>query len=115
MTTLRQIEANQRNGTLSTGPRTESGLDAASLNAVTHGLSAKKFVPADDLARIAERLEKWRPELKPEGDLQEWQARQYVAASVRIDRCEAAEADYRSRLAERAADEDCWIDDRTLD
>jgi hypothetical protein len=61
MTTLCQIEANRLNSTLSTGPQTEGGLEAASLNAVTHGLSAKKFVHVDDLERIAERLDKWGP------------------------------------------------------
>ncbi|QJW92544.1 hypothetical protein [Frigoriglobus tundricola] len=40
MTTLARIEANQRNGLLSTGPRTAEGKAVVSRNATTHGIFA---------------------------------------------------------------------------
>ena len=44
MTTFRQIEANRRNGQKSTGPKTESGKQRASQNAVRHGLTAETVI-----------------------------------------------------------------------
>jgi hypothetical protein len=40
----KQIEANRRNASQSTGPKTEAGKQASRLNAVTHGLLAKGVV-----------------------------------------------------------------------
>jgi hypothetical protein len=44
MTSLRQIESNRRNAQKSTGPKTETGKQRASRNAVRHGLSAETVV-----------------------------------------------------------------------
>jgi len=41
MTSLRQIEANRRNALRSTGPKTETGKQHSSKNAVRHGLTAE--------------------------------------------------------------------------
>jgi hypothetical protein len=41
MTSNLQIEANRRNARLSTGPRTEQGRKASSMNALRHGLTAQ--------------------------------------------------------------------------
>ena len=49
MTSVRQIEANRRNALASTGPKTESGKQRASQNAVRHGLTAETvIVPLED-------------------------------------------------------------------
>jgi hypothetical protein len=49
MTSARQIEANRRNALGSTGPKTESGKQRASQNAVRHGLTAETvIVPLED-------------------------------------------------------------------
>jgi hypothetical protein len=49
MTSVRQIEANRRNALGSTGPKTESGKQRASQNAVRHGLTAETvIVPLED-------------------------------------------------------------------
>jgi hypothetical protein len=49
MTSTRQVEANRRNALASTGPRTESGKQRASQNAVRHGLTAETvIVPLED-------------------------------------------------------------------
>ena len=44
MTSFRQIEANRRNATRSTGPTTESGKERSRRNAVRHGLCAETVV-----------------------------------------------------------------------
>jgi hypothetical protein len=44
MTSLRQIEANRRNATRSTGPNTEEGKHRSRQNAVRHGLCAETVV-----------------------------------------------------------------------
>jgi hypothetical protein len=44
MTSLRQIESNRRNALKSTGPRTESGKQRSSQNAVRHGLTAETVI-----------------------------------------------------------------------
>jgi hypothetical protein len=46
MTTFRQIEANRRNATISTGPVTEEGKQRWRCNAVRHGLTAETVIGA---------------------------------------------------------------------
>jgi hypothetical protein len=46
MTSLRQIEANRRNATLSTGPRTQAGKKRSRRNAIRHGLTAETVIDA---------------------------------------------------------------------
>lgn len=49
MTTLAKIEANQRNGQLSTGPRTAEGKATVARNATKHGIfSAVPVIPGED-------------------------------------------------------------------
>jgi hypothetical protein len=44
MTTQAKIDANRRNATKSTGPKTAAGKARVSLNALKHGLSAQTMV-----------------------------------------------------------------------
>ena len=51
MTSLRQIESNRRNAQKSTGPKTHSGKQRSSQNAVRHGLTAETVIgPLEDPA-----------------------------------------------------------------
>jgi hypothetical protein len=46
MTSFRQIEANRRNASKSTGPKTEAGKQQSRCNAVRHGLTAETVIGA---------------------------------------------------------------------
>ena len=46
MTSFRQIEANRRNASKSTGPITEEGKQCSRCNAVRHGLTAETVIGA---------------------------------------------------------------------
>jgi hypothetical protein len=52
MATQEQIEANRRNAQLSTGPRTQEGKKASSLNAYRHGLTGQIEVMTDEEKEI---------------------------------------------------------------
>ena len=50
MTSLRQIESNRRNAVKATGPKTDTGKQRSSQNAVRHGLTAETVIsPLEDL------------------------------------------------------------------
>ncbi len=68
----KQLEANRRNASQSTGPRTEAGKQASRLNAVTHGLLAKAVVITagdyqEDEQEFGQLLEELREQFTPVG------------------------------------------------
>ncbi|MFN7994515.1 MAG: hypothetical protein U0Q18_12990 [Bryobacteraceae bacterium] len=67
MSTQKQIEANRRNAQKSTGPRTPEGKAMSSLNATTHGFSARAVLlphenPEDYQTLHSQLVAEWRPE-----------------------------------------------------
>jgi hypothetical protein len=54
MATVKQIEANRKNATRSTGPRTAVGKSKSSLNALRHGLSLPLIMDAATKADVEE-------------------------------------------------------------
>ena len=61
MATTTQIEANRKNSTRSTGPRTAQGKSRARLNSYQHGLAARTIMPVlpqEDARELEERIQK---------------------------------------------------------
>jgi hypothetical protein len=68
----KQLEANRRNASQSTGPKTEAGKQASRMNAVTHGLLAKAVVITagdyqEDEQEFGQLLEDLREQFTPVG------------------------------------------------
>jgi hypothetical protein len=56
MTSQKQLEANRANARLSTGPRSDSGKKHSSMNAITHGLTAKQVIVPGEKPEQFDRL-----------------------------------------------------------
>jgi len=81
MTSPRKRLANKANASKSTGPKTEAGMRAASLNATTHGLSVA--TDPDSLDPIAERV----ASLIASGGIDQALARNLAAKIIDYERC----------------------------
>ncbi len=69
MSTPAQIEANQRNAQLSTGPTSESGKNTSSRNALKTGLTGRTvLLPTEDAALYEAHLNQFAKRFAPEGD-----------------------------------------------
>src|SRR4051812_29562514 len=96
--------------------RAESGTDfserseASAINAKTHGMTAMMIAHRNHDEMIRLRLEQWQSELRPVGPYQSWLAKQAVAASFLIDRCQTDKITWRERQKYRA--EGAWDVDR---
>ena len=82
MATEKQIEANRRNATKSTGPRSPEGKARSSMNALKSGVDSEaEIIPGENPAALeeltAEYLQRWRP-TTPE-------QRRYVDTLIRND------------------------------
>jgi hypothetical protein len=94
MSTQLQIDANRRNAQLSTGPRTEAGLETSSRNNLQLGLFTRRdYVKPDERPAYNEFRSEYLLHLSPEGPVEETIAAEIVSAAWRLRRCAAAEAD----------------------
>ena len=92
MTSEARIEANRRNASRSTGPRTEAGKGRVRLNALKHGLAAETVVlPHEDAAAFEQRRAAWTRELSPGGEVGGYLAERAAKISWQLDRADAAE------------------------
>jgi hypothetical protein len=94
----RKIEANRENAKKSTGPKTDKGKAISSLNAVTHGILAKKVVAlgpplVEDSAQFYALLESLRAHYQPVGVLEEVKVEEIATINwnkLRLQRYETA-------------------------
>ena len=92
MTSHRQIEANRRNATNSTGPRTTRGKAVVALNAVQHGLlSRQAVIQGESEAELIELGKRLRGQLAPMGELELLLADRIISTAWRLRRAIALE------------------------
>jgi hypothetical protein len=114
MSSIRQVDANKRNGALSRGPKTELGKRISRSNAVKLGLSGQGIALAEpDAAKVEARLPAWCEAFAPNNEQEEWLVRDLVVQSVRLENCRVYEAVILDTEAANA--EASWDDDRTLE
>ena len=93
MTSIAQIEANQRNAQRSTGPKTNKGKATSARNALQHGLTAEKFVVQDeDPQAWAGCREALRAQFDPVGPVEELLVDRIAGCGWRLLRAGRVEA-----------------------
>lgn len=110
----KQLDANRRNASLSTGPRTDAGKEASRLNALKHGLRAEhlEVLPHEDADAFAELVGGWLRDLAPADAPQARLIRHAAALSWKLDRAERHEnALLTRRVLEAVNNADCADDD----
>ena len=114
MATMKQIEANRQNALKSTGPKSVEGKAVSRLNAVTHSLSAVLPEAMTGLVTgVDENKAKWRKELNPQGEQQEWLFDMVVIEAIRIRRCQESFLNLCNLHGQRAVES--WDADRRQD
>src|SRR3954451_8165437 len=92
MTSERQIEANRRNATSSTGPRTARGKAVVALTAVQHGLlSRQAVIQGESEAELVELGKRLRGQLAPSGELELLLVDRIVSTTWRLRRAVSLE------------------------
>jgi hypothetical protein len=98
MSSDRKVAANRRNAQKSTGPRTLSGKAIASMNALKHGLCARKpLIPGENEAEFVRFTTEWVDELRPAGPRQSMCAEQAILAAWQLRRVPQLEAGLMSQ------------------
>jgi hypothetical protein len=105
-----QVQANRKNATRSTGPRTDVGEERARLNALKRGERAKtvaSVLPQEDPAALEARIRQWVEDLRP-GDAAEHDLVTRAARTSweldRLERHETAKLSVRVRKAQVKVD-----------
>jgi hypothetical protein len=90
----KQLAANRANAKKSTGPRTPQGKARSSLNALAHGLRARRPVlPNEDRRQFDAFARGLRRDLRPNGPLQALLVEQVIEAAWKLQRAESAQGD----------------------
>ena len=94
-----RAEINRANAQHSTGPRTESGKQRSSQNALRHGLTARSAVtPSEDHVVYQRHVCQFMDEFKPATPTETQMVQQLADTSWRINRIPMLEADILARL-----------------
>ena len=101
MSTAAQIQANQLNAQLSTGPRTTEGKSASAKNATRHGLTAAYPVirTSEEQTQFDDLTSNFYHELLPETPTEKAIFNQLLLAAWNIDRCHRLEAELSANSA----------------
>jgi len=92
-----RAETNRANAKHSTGPRTESGKQRSSLNALRHGLTGHVIVlPSEDHVAYENHTRRLSDDLQPKGALEEQLVQSLADTSWRINRVAALETNLLS-------------------
>ncbi len=111
MATQKQLDANRRNSTKSTGPVTDDGKKQSRRNALKHGLAGSGLVlPHDESAAVEQRMAEWNSSLKPFDPYETWLLEVVAVESIRVDRCRIQERVLRDEQTRRACES--WDDDQ---
>src|SRR3954447_5520507 len=88
MPTSQQINANQTNAQLSTGPRTEEGKQRSSLNALKSGLTGRTILlPTEDTEAYERHLRHFLNYYEPAGEEESAIVQRMADTRWRLDRC----------------------------
>src|ERR1700722_14717162 len=105
MSTPSRVEINRANSQHSTGPKTITGKNRSSLNALRHGLTGQIVVmPTEDLAAYQLHLESFTDEYHPQGATEANLVQALADCSWRLNRAAAMEANFLSLFAVKAPD-----------
>ena len=112
MATRRQNQANRRNARHSTGPRTEEGLRASSLNALKHGLRSQlTVIPGENEADFRALFDAFAEEAAPQSPRDLAAVRKIAACEWRLRRIAAIETEmFTQALTQPAESEPATID-----
>ena len=114
MASERQVQANRKNASRSTGPKTDEGKARSRANATKHGMAVESTEVEIGLSpAFLERRAKWGAEQKPNGEAAEWALDRAVAATLRIERCERTLDAYITVSSARATL--AWDEDRAAE
>jgi hypothetical protein len=95
---INRAEINRSNSQHSTGPRTESGKQRSSQNALRHGLTARSAVtPSEDPAAYQQHCRQFMDEYQPATPTETQLVQQLADTSWRINRIPLLEADVLAR------------------
>ncbi len=106
MSSKRQTTANRRNARSSTGPRTEEGQRASSLNALKHGLRSQlTVIPGENEAEFHALFDAFAEEAAPESARDLAAVRKAAACEWRLRRIAAIETEMFTQALQQPAEE----------
>jgi hypothetical protein len=95
MTTEKQIQANRKNASKSTGAKTKEGKSKVSQNAIKHGiLSIKPILPWEPENEFEKFSLEFKNSLKPQGGIESFLVERLITIGWRIKRIAVAEAGF---------------------